>query len=244
MEIAELCGKQHKNVMVDIRSMFDQLGLHSADFTAEWKDSTGRTLPCYNLPKHETQVLVTGYSVVLRSKVLRRLEELEGAVKLNRMGLPNFDDPIESAEAWIASRKATKLLEAKNERLLDDNCWLHDENAELREKAKIADLLLEAQGYFSVGSVAKMIGYGPNKFFAMLREDGFLMKATARKNHPYQDAIDAGWFRMFPANHKVAIGVYLFVGTTYITTRGLGMLKAKYGIVTPAVAVEPEEETF
>ena len=71
-EIAELTGKDHKNVMADIRNMLNDLGGTSADFSANLPDSYGRMQPCFNLPKRETLILVSGYSVALRAKIVDR----------------------------------------------------------------------------------------------------------------------------------------------------------------------------
>ncbi len=67
-EIAELCGKRHDHVMRDIKQMLGELNSEStapkfgvSEFTGLYKDSTGRTLPCYNLPKRECLILVSGY---------------------------------------------------------------------------------------------------------------------------------------------------------------------------------------
>ena len=49
-EIAELTGKRHDHVMADIRKMLSELGLTSADFSADLPDSYGRMQPCFNLP--------------------------------------------------------------------------------------------------------------------------------------------------------------------------------------------------
>ena len=54
-EIAELTGKQHKDVLYDIRKMLDDLGLTSADFSADLPDSYGRPQPAFRLPKREPQ---------------------------------------------------------------------------------------------------------------------------------------------------------------------------------------------
>jgi len=54
-EIAELTGKQHKDVLYDIRKMLDELGLSSADFSADLPDSYGRMQPCFNLPHRDVQ---------------------------------------------------------------------------------------------------------------------------------------------------------------------------------------------
>lgn len=79
-EIAELTGKLHKNVLADIRNTLDALGLDWADFLAQYIDSTGRALPCFSLPLREVEILLTGYSIPLRTKVIDRLHELEAAV--------------------------------------------------------------------------------------------------------------------------------------------------------------------
>lgn len=76
-EIADLTNKEHKHVLADIRNMCDSLKINSAEFSAQYKDSTGRTLPCFNLPKRETLILVSGYDVVTRAKIIDRWQELE-----------------------------------------------------------------------------------------------------------------------------------------------------------------------
>lgn len=97
-EIADLTGKQHKDVLYDIRCMLDQLGKHSADFSAQYKDSTGRSLPMFALPHRETMILVMGYSIPMRARVVDRWQELEEAAK--GPALPNFSSPAEAARAW------------------------------------------------------------------------------------------------------------------------------------------------
>ena len=76
-EIAELTGKRHDNVMADIRKMLSELGLSSSDYSGEYKDSTGRMQPCFNLPKSETMILVSGYSIPMRARIIYRWEALE-----------------------------------------------------------------------------------------------------------------------------------------------------------------------
>ena len=76
-EIAELTGKQHKDVLYDIRKMLDELGLRSADFSADLPDSYGRMQPGFQLPKRETLILVSGYSTAMRAKIIDRWDDLE-----------------------------------------------------------------------------------------------------------------------------------------------------------------------
>lgn len=76
-EIAKLTGKRHDNVMSDIRSMFESLEIQSPVFLGDYKDSKGRTYQQFNLPKRETLILVSGYSIQLRAKIIDRWEYLE-----------------------------------------------------------------------------------------------------------------------------------------------------------------------
>lgn len=71
-EIAELTGKDHKHAMADIRTMLDDLGERSAEFSAHPPDSYGRSQPVFNLPKDLTITLVAGYSTPMRFKIVRR----------------------------------------------------------------------------------------------------------------------------------------------------------------------------
>jgi len=76
-EIADYTGKLHYNVIADIRNMLEQLGMDSAQFWTQYKDTTGRTLPMFNLPKDLTLTLVSGYSVPMRHAIVTRWQELE-----------------------------------------------------------------------------------------------------------------------------------------------------------------------
>lgn len=76
-EIAKLTGKRHDHVLRDIRNMFESLNIQSTHFWGDYKDSKGRTFQECNLPKRETLILVSGYSVELRAKIIDRWEFLE-----------------------------------------------------------------------------------------------------------------------------------------------------------------------
>lgn len=67
-ELAELTGKDHKHVLYDTRCMFLQLGLTSADFSANLPDAYGRSRQVYRLPKDLTLTLVSGYSTPCATK--------------------------------------------------------------------------------------------------------------------------------------------------------------------------------
>lgn len=81
-EIAELTGKEHRNVMRDIRAMLVEL--HGEKDVLKFEhislDAYGREQPCFRLPKRETLILVSGYSTELRARIIDRWQELEGQV--------------------------------------------------------------------------------------------------------------------------------------------------------------------
>lgn len=85
-EIAELTGKRHDHVVRDTKEMINEL-LHYNDAPVlghddyqVLTDSRGYTSEVL-LNKELTETLITGYSVALRHKVIRRLHELEVLVK-------------------------------------------------------------------------------------------------------------------------------------------------------------------
>lgn len=79
LEIAQITRKEHKNVVRDIRALLDALkkdGSVLSHQCTEEKDARGYTA-CFHLDRELTETLVTGYSVPLRHKVIKRLHELE-----------------------------------------------------------------------------------------------------------------------------------------------------------------------
>lgn len=76
-EIAELTGKEHKNVMRDIRNMLDALKKDRLSFERIYKDGAGRDQQEYALDRELTLTLVSGYDIPLRHRVVTKLAELE-----------------------------------------------------------------------------------------------------------------------------------------------------------------------
>lgn len=107
-EIANLTGKQHSNVLRDIRKMLEELGDDSnLNHVEKVKDARGYTV-YMNLPRREVEILLTGYSIPLRAKVIDRLHELEAFHAQNQT--PVFQIPQTYAEAL---RLAATTMEEK-----------------------------------------------------------------------------------------------------------------------------------
>lgn len=80
-DIAELTGKEHKNVKRDCETMFNELELDALSFGHIYSDSMNRRQTEYLLPKDLVETLITGYSIKLRYQVIQRLHELENTLK-------------------------------------------------------------------------------------------------------------------------------------------------------------------
>ena len=65
---------RHDNFMTKIEK---HPGIDSPKFLGQYKDSTGRTLKCYNLPKREAELMVMSESLEVQTKVYDRLTALE-----------------------------------------------------------------------------------------------------------------------------------------------------------------------
>ncbi len=85
-EIAKLCGKRHDHVMRDIKKMLEELYSEGGlpKFGGTYLDKQKKTQNCFNLPKRECLILISGYSTVLRAKIIDRWMELEGQLQLDR----------------------------------------------------------------------------------------------------------------------------------------------------------------
>ena len=81
LEIAELTGKQHKNVMQAIRNMEPAWEkVNGLKFQlVEYRDAKGELRPCYQLTKTECLYIATKFNDEARAKLVLRWEELEMA---------------------------------------------------------------------------------------------------------------------------------------------------------------------
>ncbi len=81
LEIAQLTGKTHFNVMKAIRNM-EPAWLNAGQFhfeLASYQDSQGKERPCYLLSKTETLFIATKFNDEARARLVLRWEELEKA---------------------------------------------------------------------------------------------------------------------------------------------------------------------
>lgn len=164
-EIADICGKRHDHVMADIRKMLDELNLSSPDFSGQYKTVDGRMQPCFFLPKREVMILVSGYRIDLRAKIVDRLEELENQQKLPSNYLQALKALVESEE-----EKQTLLLE----------------NQTMKPKADFVDHYVEVGTSKSLRETAKILNFPEKRMIECLERDRVLYRQSGNLL-PYSD---------------------------------------------------------
>ena len=158
-DIAELTGKTLSHVNRDVLNMLEELypgvnpKVDDYDFIGVFVKRTeynGRNIISeILLNKEHTECLITGYSVMLRMKVIRRLHELEQQTAI--ASLPNFNNPVEAARAW-ADQVEQKQLALENLEKAENEIRLS------APKAQFVDAYVESEGNFGFREVAKILG--------------------------------------------------------------------------------------
>lgn len=95
LEVAEMIGKEHKNLMRDVRSYKDELGqlkIEPSNFFTEntYKNSQNKTMPCYKVTKKGCEFIahkLTGIKgTEFTAKYIIRFHDMEDTIK---QGIPD-----------------------------------------------------------------------------------------------------------------------------------------------------------
>ena len=154
LEIAELTGKPHNDVLKAIRKMesaWTQVTQGKFSLSA-YQDATGRTLPCYSLSKTECLYIATKFNDEARAKLVLRWEELEMADVRGKMAaercLPEpkkilalADDIIGEALRQLNAGAedtltATQVAKTFNMTVYDFNCIVRDMGIQYRRHGR------------------------------------------------------------------------------------------------------------
>ena len=206
-EIADLTGKQHSNVMQDIRTIIEQLGEDAGGLIFQLSSYFGENQKhnaMYELTKKEALLLASGYSVSLRLRIINRLEELE-TIKVPS----NFIEAMELATITLKQNE-TLLLE----------------NSEMKPKADFFDQVTGSADCFDMADVAKVcnLGVGRNTLFLFLRESMILRE----NNTPYQQYVDSGHFRLIESKYNKPNGDICINLKTVVYQKGIDFIIKRY----------------
>jgi phage antirepressor YoqD-like protein len=206
-EIAELTGKRHDHVMRDIEVQLSELlgeeGLPRFGDTYR-NEQNSQTYRIYRLPKRECLIVVSGYSVELRARIIDRWMELEST-------------PSGSFDLAVMTSATLRELAAK----LEECALLKAAVITMQPKADFYDHVAGSETLFDRADAAKLLRTGPKRLWTSLRE----WKVVQASGTPYQKYYDLGYFRLVPGLvHK---GEYSIpYQQTMVTGKGLAWLKA------------------
>ena len=152
LDIAELCGKPHNDILKAIRKMeLAWVKINGGKFSlVEYKDSKGELRPCYSLSKTETLYIATKFKDDMRAKLVLRWEELERERLGDRqqLALPSPQKILAMAdnivgeglrilnEAAEDTLTATQVAKTFNMTTLDFNAVLRDMGIQYRRNGR------------------------------------------------------------------------------------------------------------
>ena len=186
LEIAELTSKEHRNILRDIEEQLGQLGGLLKFEQTYIHPQNKQAYKMYRLPKREVLILIAGYNVHLRAKIIDKLEELERKIKSQTPQLPQTY--LEALENLVESEKRNQALQQQIE--------------ENKPKVAFADSVASSSDTISVGQMAKMIqqngvDIGRKRLFDYLRKNGYLIKGKSKDlNMPSQKSMEQGLFQI------------------------------------------------
>lgn len=212
IEIAELVGSRHDKVKQSIERLAARGVIRNPPMVVFEKiNNLGllRGVEAYVFEgeqgKRDSIIVVAQLSPEFTARLVDRWRELEEAAVNIPKTLPE------------ALRLAADLAEQKMQ--------LENQLAIAAPKVEFADRVGEASGIL-IGNFAKVVGIGPNKLFAWMRDHKILIASGSRRNVPMQEYMDRCYFTVKEAavntNHGIQISF-----TTKITGRGQQWLTRK-----------------
>ena len=175
-EIAELTGKRHFHVTTDIEKMLLELGEDATAFRGIYLDAMNRQQTEYRLDRELTETLLTGYSAVLRRKVIARWRELEVA--------PQFSIPQTYSQAMRLAADQADLIEAQQAQL-----------AIAAPKVAFVDKYVDSMGLKGFREVAKLLKASEPRFREFLVAEK-IMYRLGGEWAAYAPHLDAGRFKV------------------------------------------------
>lgn len=187
MEVAEVTGKEHKNIIRDIRDEVEKLEKAGVNTTLkfELRQREGLTgiIPYYILTKEGVLQLAARYDAVIRAKLidLAMKQELK---------------PIQLDSKFLFQIAAQ--LEEKEKQNLQLSAKIEQD----KPKVLFADAVSTAHTTILIGELAKLlkqngIEIGEKRLFAWLRENGYLISRKGTDyNAPTQKSMDLELFKV------------------------------------------------
>ena len=205
-ELAELTGKRHPDVKRDIEVMVNQLNGDVSSFARIYSDSMNRQQTEYCLDRRHVDCLLTGYSPIMRMKVIDRWQELES----KQQQTPAV--PQTYAAALLEAGRLALEVEKQAEQL-----------AIAAPKVAFVDNYVDAGGSKSLRETAKILRMPERAMIETLIRDRVLYRQSGNLL-PYSERQKSG---LFTVKTGQAETLHAFTQTR-VTPRGLSWLAQNY----------------
>lgn len=180
LEIAELTGKQHSNVMRDIRNILEQLedrrqfSFELSSRLQPMPNGGSKEVSCYILTKKDCLLLASGYDANLRAKIINRWEELE-AEKQDKVEKKLPKTYLEALKELVVVVEANEMLSL--------------ENKSMKPKAEYFDNLVDRNLLTNIRDTAKQIGIKEKDFVNYLLENKYMYRDKKKQLRPYAEHV-------------------------------------------------------
>jgi anti-repressor protein len=196
-EIADLTGKEHRNVLRDIREMLDQLGcsdLSSKEYQVILapNNMTAEIL----LNKDLSVCLVSGYNVQLRMAIIKRWNELEAQAQ------QNFAVPTTFSQALLLAAQ----LEEQKEQLALQVAQQQQVIEVIQPKADVYDIIANRDNTYTIRDTAKLLKMRPKDLTDWLLANGWIYGKTSATYKPFA-AHDRNHLKLVASNYGTQVRV-------------------------------------
>lgn len=176
LEIAEVTGRNHKDVLRSIREMEEAwIKVNGRKFSlVEYKDAKGEMRPCYSLSKTECLYIATKFNDEARAKLVLRWEELE-----TKQLSPIAKIPTTFAEALRLAADQAEQIEAQQKQLEANSkeiVELSGTIATMQPKVTYLDKILASKETVNTTQIAQDYGLSAKSFNVLLRNFGIQHK--------------------------------------------------------------------
>ncbi|ELW9940447.1 phage antirepressor KilAC domain-containing protein [Escherichia coli] len=176
-EARKLCGENEIRNNDFLNRIKDELdGEFYETFVKSHGTRAGRSFEVITMTYKQALRVAARESKAVRRSLIDKLEELQQA---------NSPTPSIPQTLPEALRLAAELAEQKMQ--------LEQQLVAAAPKVDFADRVSVAKGIL-IGNFAKVVGLKQNALFVWLRENGILIASGGRKNVPFQQYINAGYF--------------------------------------------------
>lgn len=217
-EIAQLTGSTHDNVLKTVRGLVER-GVVSGNETPYTHPQNGQTYFEFRLSYRDTMVVVSGYSVELRAKIIDRWQELEAHAA---QPAPQFNIPQTLPDALrLAADLADQRDRAEAARLIADA-----QLAIAAPKAEALDRIATVgEGMYIPRVAAPMLHVPEGKLFQRVYQMEWMYRGADGKWRVYAEAWKKGWVdqKMHPYTDSKD-GETKYRPQVYITAKGMAKL--------------------